>query len=210
MTANVKLVVGLGNPGSRYQETRHNAGVWFVERLARAYEGQFRHHSRFKGDVAEIQIGGTPLRLLRPETFMNESGRAVGPIANFYKVPVEQILVAYDELDLDPGVIKLRRGGGGSHNGIRDVIQAVGRDFLRLRIGIGHPGRKSQVTNYVLGRAKQDEQDEMDDAIDDGVRMMPRLFEEGEERARTWLHSRKSAAKPYKKKPKDGEQASDD
>lgn len=199
MTTNVKLVVGLGNPGSRYQPTRHNAGVWFVERLARVYDGQFRHHSKFNGDVAEIRIGTQPLKLLRPDTFMNDSGRCVGPFAHFYKIPAEEILVAYDELDLAPGVIKLRRGGGGSHNGIRDVIKVVGRDFLRLRIGIGHPGHKSQVTNYVLGRANQADQDEMDNAVEDAVRMMPRLFDEGEERARTWLHSRKAAAKPYKK-----------
>ena len=201
MTANVKLVVGLGNPGSRYQPTRHNAGVWFVEQLAKAYDGQFRHHSKFHGDVAEIVIGTSPLKLLRPDTFMNESGRSVGAFASFYKIPAEQILIAYDELDLDPGVVKLRRGGGGSHNGIRDVIKAIGRDFLRLRLGIGHPGHKSQVTNYVLGRADANDQAEMDDAVEDSVRMMPRLLAEGEERARTWLHSRKSTNKPYKKKP---------
>ena len=209
MTANVKLVVGLGNPGSRYQQTRHNAGVWFVERLARAYDGQFRHQSKFHGDVAEIVVGTSPLKLLRPDTFMNESGRCVGAFANFYKIPAEEILVAYDELDLEPGVIKLRRGGGGSHNGIRDGIKAVGRDFLRLRVGIGHPGRKSQVTNYVLSRADRADQDEMDEAVEDAIRMMPRLFDEGEERARTWLHSRKSTTKPYKKKPPDDRSDSD-
>jgi len=201
MASNVQLVVGLGNPGSQYEQTRHNAGVWFVEALARAYDGQFRHQSKFNGDVAEIMIGTSRLRLLRPDTFMNESGRAVGPIANFYKVPAENILVAYDELDLEPGDIRLRRGGGGSHNGIRDVVKAVGRDFLRIRIGIGHPGVKSQVTNYVLGRANQADQKEMDDAVEDALRMMPRLLQDGEERARTWLHSRKSVAKPHKKKP---------
>ena len=208
MGCSVQLVVGLGNPGSRYEQTRHNAGVWFVERLARAYDGQFRHHSKFNGDVAEIMIGTDRLRLLRPDTFMNESGRSVGPIANFYKVPAEAILVAYDELDLAPGDVRLRRGGGGSHNGIRDVVKAVGRDFLRIRIGIGHPGVKSQVTNYVLGRADAADQAAMDDAVEDALRMMPRLLQDGEERARTWLHSRKNPAKPKPAQTSDGAERS--
>ena len=206
MSAPIDLVVGLGNTGDRYEATRHNAGFWFVDRLAAAYQGQFRAQGRFFAQACEIVIGGHRLRLLKPDTFMNESGRAVAAAANYFKIDPERILVAYDELDLPPGIAKFKEAGGhGGHNGVRDVTKAIGRDFWRLRIGIGHPGQKDRVTGYVLSRAGMNDQREIDEAIDDAVRAMPIFLKEGVEKAKTRLHSRKSQPRPYRKSSGDSE-----
>lgn len=152
------MIVGLGNPGARYVETRHNVGVWFIDELCKKYAVDLRINKNCHGQVGEIPAN--TCRLLIPGTFMNESGRAVGACARYFRYKPQQILVVHDELDLEPGIVRLKNGGGhGGHNGLRDIIQSLGsRDFWRLRIGVGHPGHKSEVTNYVLGRpAKKEE-----------------------------------------------------
>ena len=152
-TKSIQLIVGLGNPGAQYEDTRHNAGFWFVEQLARAYGGSLQPEKKFFGYAARITIGGQDVRLLTPSTFMNRSGQAVNAIATFYKIPPQAILVAHDELDHPPGIGRLKQGGGhGGHNGLRDIISSLGnnKDFCRLRIGIGHPGNSKAVVNYVL------------------------------------------------------------
>ena len=162
----IRLIVGLGNPGPKYDQTRHNAGFWFVDQLASRYGGQFRAESKFSGEVCKIRVAEEEVWLLKPMTFMNRSGLAVRQLSTFYKIPLEEILVAHDELDLDPGVVRLKRGGGhGGHNGLRDLSQKIGKDFWRLRLGIGHPGDKNKVHDYVLHEATRDEQIAIEIAI---------------------------------------------
>jgi len=154
----LKLIVGLGNPGTEYARTRHNAGFQFADELAARHGATFRSEPRHRAELARARIGAQDLWLLKPMNYMNHSGDAVQSIASFYKVPVEQILVAYDELDFPAGVVRLKQGGGAAgHNGMRDVIAQVGDGFWRLRIGIGHPGERSQVLDYVLGRPSAEE-----------------------------------------------------
>ena len=162
MADTLRLIVGLGNPGSEYSHTRHNAGFDFVDLLAEQYRGNWQHDRKFFADISKVQFNGEEILLLKPQTFMNRSGKAVAAVVNFYKIPLDQILVAYDELDLSAGVIRLKSGGGhGGHNGMRDIIACLGnqREFKRLRIGIGHPGHAAQVVNYVLGKAPRSEAD---------------------------------------------------
>ncbi|WP_193161349.1 aminoacyl-tRNA hydrolase [Microbulbifer hainanensis] len=172
----IQLIVGLGNPGPEYDRTRHNAGADFVTELARHCGTQLASDSKYHGLTGRVQIGGRDIRLLIPTTFMNRSGQAVAPLANFFKIPVEAILVAHDELDLPPGTARLKAGGGhGGHNGLRDIISSLGnnRDFMRLRLGIGHPGSAREVVNYVLQRAPRSEQEQLADAIDRAVDALP-------------------------------------
>ena len=160
MADTLRLIVGLGNPGSEYNHTRHNAGFDFIDLLAEQYRGNWQHDKKFFADISKIQLNGQEILLLKPLTFMNRSGKSVAAAANFYKIPLEEILVAYDELDLPPGVARLKSGGGhGGHNGMRDIIACLGnqREFKRLRLGIGHPGHSAQVVNYVLGKAPRSE-----------------------------------------------------
>ncbi|AYO53537.1 aminoacyl-tRNA hydrolase [Acinetobacter wuhouensis] len=162
----LSLIVGLGNPGSEYAQTRHNAGFWFVERLAEQYGINLKTDSKYKGISGRGNIEGQDVRLLLPTTFMNLSGQSVVPFAKFYQIKPEEILIAHDELDMDPGVIRLKTGGGhGGHNGLRDIVPHIGANFHRLRIGIGHPGSKDKVSGHVLGKAPSSEQTLMDDAI---------------------------------------------
>jgi PTH1 family peptidyl-tRNA hydrolase len=190
----LKLIVGLGNPGPEYARTRHNAGFWFVEELARRLGGVFRQESRHQGELARVRIANTEVWLLKPMSFMNNSGGPVQSVANFYKAPVESILVAYDELDFNPGTIKLKQGGGAAgHNGIRDIAPQVGDQFWRLRIGIGHPGDRSAVLNFVLGRPPASEAQLIEDAIVAGLDVVPLLISDGGQKATHWLHSRNAA-----------------
>ena len=150
--SSIRLVVGLGNPGPRYQDTRHNVGAAFVSQLASRYQIPLKAESRFKGVLGRGQIAGVDVRLLNPTTFMNLSGESVGALARFYQIAPEEILVAYDEMAFEPGVVKLKQGGGANgHNGILSVIASLGnaREFHRLRIGVGHPGDKNAVTAYL-------------------------------------------------------------
>jgi PTH1 family peptidyl-tRNA hydrolase len=187
----IELIAGLGNPGSKYEQTRHNAGFWLVEEIARLKGAHFRPESKFSGEVCKVVLEGRDVWLLKPDTFMNRSGLAVQKLASFYKIPVENILVAHDELDLEPGTARLKTGGGhGGHNGLRDIIAHLGKEFHRLRIGIGHPGDRSQVVDYVLHRASQDEQISIDNSIDDALRVLPLLAEGSWEKAVHRLHTK--------------------
>lgn len=161
MSAPIKLIVGLGNPGPEYLMTRHNAGFWFVDALANKFSLTFSHDKKFHSETCRYQKGTIDCWLCKPQTYMNESGLAVQAMASYYKIPMEQVLVVHDEIDLEPGTIRLKKDGGhGGHNGLRDIIQRTGRsDFLRLRIGVGHPGSKDKVVSYVLSRASADEED---------------------------------------------------
>ncbi len=189
----MKLIVGLGNPGSGYQHTRHNAGFCFVEELAAQHGASFHPEKRFHGDVAKIEISGSKVYLLRPATYMNRSGQSVAALSNFYRFDTKDILVAHDELDIDVGKLRLKVGGGhGGHNGLRDIITARGNDagFMRLRIGIGHPGNSKQVVDYVLQRPLAAERDSIDVAIQDAVAIMPMIMDGEFSQAQQKLHSR--------------------
>ncbi|UTA47468.1 aminoacyl-tRNA hydrolase [Simiduia sp. 21SJ11W-1] len=194
MSESVKLIVGLGNPGQEYDRTRHNAGADFVFELAKQHSVTLAADSKLFGLTGRAFINGKDVRLLVPTTFMNRSGQSVGGLASFYKIAASQILVAHDELDLAPGVARLKVGGGhGGHNGLRDIISALANDknFMRLRIGIGHPGQASQVSGYVLKRAPQAEQQLIDDAIYDSLREINSIVSGDLEAAMRSLHTRK-------------------
>ena len=192
MGASYQLLIGLGNPGARYETTRHNAGVWLLERVARRYASGFRSSPRCFGSIADADIAGTRVRLFRPDTFMNHSGRAVAAVAGFYKVPIERILIAHDEIDLPPGTVRLKRGGGhGGHNGLRDVVpQLASAGFSRIRIGVGHPGSKDRVVGYVLDRPPPAERSEIDDAVERVVDEIARIAGGDLEGAMNTLHRR--------------------
>ena len=172
------LIFGLGNPGSRYAETRHNAGFWFLDRLAQTAGVRLRVQSKLNSETARVSLGGHDCILAKPATFMNHSGQAVRAVMDYYKTNAAQLLVAYDELDLQPGVARLKQGGGhGGHNGMRDIFRhTVDHDFLRLRIGIGHPGDRDAVTDYVLSRATTLQERLMRDSISDALDVIPRLL----------------------------------
>lgn len=185
------LVVGLGNPGDRYAQTRHNAGFWLVDELARRYGGSFRSERKFFGELAEIEVGGARCLLLKPMTFMNRSGQSAAAVGRFYKLTPERILVAHDEIDLPPGQVKLKQGGGhGGHNGLRDLIKAGGSaDFWRLRLGVGHPGHKDLVVNYVLDRPRAEEQTLIERTVELSADAFPLLLRGDWARAQQELHS---------------------
>jgi PTH1 family peptidyl-tRNA hydrolase len=167
LSARVDLIVGLGNPGPEYEHTRHNAGFWFVDAVAVAHATPFRKEKKFHGEVARFYAGGHDIWLLKPDTFMNNSGQAVQALAGFYKIDLEHILVAHDDLDLPPGTARLKQGGGhGGHNGLRDIISKMGGSgFQRLRLGIGHPGDKNKVTGHVLKKTSSEDQIGIERAI---------------------------------------------
>nr|WP_272888953.1 aminoacyl-tRNA hydrolase [Stutzerimonas stutzeri] len=189
------MIVGLGNPGPEYDQTRHNAGALFVERLA-AHKGvNLSVDRKYFGLVGKFRHQDGDVRLLIPTTFMNRSGQAVAALAGFFRIPPEAILVAHDELDMPPGVAKLKQGGGhGGHNGLRDIIAKLGNqnNFYRLRLGIGHPGHSSLVTDYVLGRAPQAEREKLDASIDFTFDVLPEILAGDWTRAMQRLHSQKA------------------
>jgi PTH1 family peptidyl-tRNA hydrolase len=188
----IQLVVGLGNPGPEYTKTRHNAGVWFVEELASRYNISLRPEKKYFGLYGKGLIGNEVVHLLIPTTFMNRSGQSVAPLANFFRIPVENILVAHDELDMEPGVCKIKKGRGhGGHNGLRDIISSMAnnKEFYRLRIGIGHPGHRDRVTGHVLGKAPAIDQDKIDQAIDEASRCIDIWQTDDLKKAQNRLHS---------------------
>ncbi len=190
--SNIKLIVGLANPGEKYAQTRHNAGEWYVRELARICGATLVADSKYYGLTARVTLHGKDVRLLIPSTFMNLSGKSVGALANFFRIEAQEILVAHDELDMEPGVAKFKLGGGhGGHNGLKDIIASLGNDkgFYRLRIGIGHPGDRNQVSNYVLGKAPATEQTQIDTVIDEAVRSTEVLFNENMAKAMNRLHA---------------------
>ena len=186
----MRLVVGLGNPGREYEATRHNAGFWFVHRVADTYRAALRMEPRFHGLVARVSDRGRECWLLEPSTFMNASGRSVAALVRFYKIEPQEMMVVHDELDLPPGGVRLKKGGGAAgHNGLKDIIAHLGADFWRLRVGIGHPGDRAQVINYVLEKPRREEDDAIDAAIDRGLDVWPLLLEGNTEAAMLKLHT---------------------
>lgn len=188
----LELIVGLGNPGPQHDSNRHNAGVIFLHHLCKAFGGTLRGESKFFGEFGSIDIGGRTVRLLFPTTFMNRSGKSVAAVCNFYKIDPANMLVAYDEIDFEVGITRFKQGGGhGGHNGIRDIISALGgnRDFYRLRIGVGHPGHKSMVANYVLSDPSRAEADVIMTNIEDAIRVMPKAVNGEWEAAMRLLHT---------------------
>lgn len=192
----IQLIVGLGNPGREYETTRHNAGFWLVEELARRHGGSFRLEPRFRAELARVRIAGREIWLVKPQDFMNRSGQVTATVANFYKVTAPAILVAHDELDLPPGDLRLKCGGGaGGHNGLKDLIAQVGEGFWRLRIGVGHPGSRELVTPYLLGRTGSAEREPLEAAARQGADLVPLLLEQGAEKAMQQLHTRPGTAR---------------
>ena len=191
--AAIQLVAGLGNPGAKYEQTRHNAGFWFVDEVARQANARFKSETRYKSEVARCSIAGSDCRLQKPMDFMNRSGLPVASLAAFYQIPRSSILIVHDDLDLPPGTVKLKRGGGhGGHNGLRDLIPHLGgNDFLRLRIGIGHPGHRDDVVGYVLKNASRDERAVIDQAIDEAVKVLPDIISGDFDKAMKELHTAK-------------------
>jgi PTH1 family peptidyl-tRNA hydrolase len=189
----IRLIVGLGNPGSEYQATRHNAGFWFVERLAERHNQSFKSESRHHGTSCKLKLHGQECRLLKPTTYMNRSGQSVASLANYFRIPPEEILVAHDELDLPPGEVRLKSGGGhAGHNGLRDIMSALGsRDFHRLRIGIDHPNQQAAVVNYVLGRPSQADRTAIEDAIEQAIDTLDDIVCGELQRAMNRLHSKR-------------------
>lgn len=185
------LIAGLGNPGPQYEHTRHNVGFWWLDQLAHDHAVSFSAESKFHGQLARCQIGQDTLFLLKPLVFMNRSGQSVAALAQFYKIPPEHILVIHDELDLPVGTAKLKKSGGhGGHNGLRDIISRLGsKDFLRCRLGIDHPGHSSLVSNYVLNKPSQTDRQQIMDAIDNALRVLPDVVSGDLEKAMHWLHS---------------------
>lgn len=187
----IRLVVGLGNPEDKYLSTRHNVGFWLVDQLAEKYGVMLKPESRFQSLLGSGPIANHKVWLQKPLTYMNHSGRAVATLMNYYKIPAEQVVVAHDDLDLPAGTVKIKQGGGhGGHNGLRDIIACAGsRDFVRLRIGIGHPGHKSQVLNWVLSKPASDDRIAIEHAIERAVAVMPLLLAGQLSDATTRLHS---------------------
>jgi PTH1 family peptidyl-tRNA hydrolase len=187
----LRVIVGLGNPGPEHLSTRHNAGFWFVDLLARRHGGEFRDYRKYSGETARITVAERDLILLKPTTYMNRSGLSIRQLSDFFKVAADDILVAHDELDLPVGTVRLKHGGGhGGHNGLRDTIAHIGDAFWRLRLGVGHPGNKAEVIDYVLSRAPRAEEDSILEAVTTAADTLPLLLEQGAERAMTKLHSR--------------------
>ncbi len=188
----VELIAGLGNPGERYDQTRHNAGFWLLDALARRLGVGFIAESRFHGGTAAVEIDGRRVRLIKPATFMNRSGQAIGALARYFRIAPENVLVVHDEIDLPPGVARLKRGGGhGGHNGLRDILAAFGGDagFLRLRIGVGHPGTAREVVDYVLKTPPAAERALIDDAIGRSLEVLGQAVAGETEKAMHRLHS---------------------
>lgn len=192
MSSGIQLIVGLGNPGADYENTRHNAGAWFVSELAQNHRATLRPATKFHGLHSTAHILGHDVHLLIPMTFMNLSGQAVGALANFYKIPPEAILIAHDEIDLPVGDIRLKLDGGhGGHNGLRDIIRHLNSNkFYRLRIGVGHPGVSHEVTNYVLKPPKKSEREEIDAALQKAQHCLPDILDGRFSKAMQELHTR--------------------
>jgi PTH1 family peptidyl-tRNA hydrolase len=186
------MVVGLGNPGREYEATRHNAGFWWVENLADAQRVSLRAESRYHGRVGKLAAGDHDCFLLLPQTYMNDSGRSVAALASFYKIAPADILVVHDELDLPPGAARLKKGGGvAGHNGLKDISRHLGPDFWRLRLGIGHPGDRAQVANYVLHPPRQEETKLISDAVERSLELWPLIATGQMEKAMHRLHTEK-------------------
>lgn len=189
----LKLIVGLGNPGPQYRYNRHNVGAWFLSRVAADNHGELRSESKFFGETGRITLAGQDVRLLFPTTFMNRSGQSVSAFCKYFDIAPANMLVAYDEIDFDVGTTRFKLGGGhGGHNGMRDIISALGgeKEFYRLRIGVGHPGNKAQVANYVLSDPSKAEADAILADIDQAIRCLPHAIKGEWQTAMHELHTK--------------------
>lgn len=190
MATPIRALVGLGNPGTEHARQRHNAGFWLVDMLSESVGEPFRQQKKFKGEVARPNMAGTPLWMLKPVTYMNRSGEAVQPFAAFHKYAPADLLIAHDDMDLPPGTIRLKQGGGhGGHNGLRDIHRVLGEDYARLRIGIGHPGHKDAVLGYVLGSPSKADAQAINDGLDRAQRGLELMMREGWDKAVQYLHT---------------------
>ena len=191
MSSRIQLIVGLGNPGQQYEKTRHNAGFWFIDAIARRHGINLKSENKFHGEVGKGRIDGEEVWLLKPMTFMNKSGQGIAALARFYKIDAESILIAHDELDLAPGTVRLKKGGGhGGHNGLRDTVAQLGsKEFQRLRLGIGHPGHASQVSGYVLGKAPAIDYALTEGAIDKALDSLSLIVSGDLQKAMNTLHT---------------------
>ena len=193
MSKAIRIIAGLGNPEAKYERTLHNAGFWFVDALARKHGGSFRHDKKFDAETCRISLHGEDVWLVKPQSYMNHSGQPIRGLLDYYRLGPSELLVAHDEIDLPPGTVRLKKGGGhGGHNGIRDVIRHCGADFLRLRIGVGHPGEKDKVTGYVLKRASSDVEALVERNVDDAIAVLPVLLDDGLNAAMKKLHTKKA------------------
>jgi PTH1 family peptidyl-tRNA hydrolase len=187
----LSIIAGLGNPEQKHERTLHNAGFWFVDALAAKYGGQFRYEKKFDVEYCRINLHGEDVWLVKPQSYMNLSGGPVRAVMDYYRLRAEHLLVAHDEIDLPPGTVRLKRGGGhGGHNGIRDIKKHCDGDFMRLRLGVGHPGDKSLVTNYVLKRGPADVESGVEKAIVEALDVMPTLVDDGLSAAMKKLHTK--------------------
>jgi len=186
----LQLIVGLGNPGSQYKLTRHNAGFWFVDELARHFNVDFKFETKFKAEICKANLSGQTIWLVKPQTFMNLSGDAAQKIAHFYKIPTTSILIVHDELDLPVGTARYKSGGGhGGHNGLRDLSQKLGKEFWRLRLGVGHPGDKRKVHDYVLNKPSSDDGVAISQSIEQSLATIEMAINGETEKAMNQLHS---------------------
>jgi len=191
MAAHLTIIAGLGNPEERYERTLHNAGFWFVDELARRDNVSFKYEKRFDANICKIKIAGNDVWLIKPQSYMNLSGGPVRAMLDYYRLSADQLLVAHDEIDLPPGDVRLKLGGGhGGHNGLRDLIQHCGKDFMRLRIGVGHPGHKDQVTGHVLKKASSEVESAMLRNVDEAADVIALLAEDGLNAAMKKLHTK--------------------
>jgi peptidyl-tRNA hydrolase, PTH1 family len=189
-SSKIQAIVGLGNPGEQYERTRHNVGFWLIDQLAAAAGVGLKAESKVMGSACQIGLQGESVRLLKPSTYMNESGQSLRKFIDFYKLSIDQVLVCHDELDLPPGIVRFKQGGGhGGHNGLRSIMSHCGQEFLRLRIGIGHPGHKDAVHGYVLHRAGKADEADISEALNYAERSIATLVAAGLERASTELHT---------------------
>lgn len=203
--AQIKLIVGLGNPGAEYANTRHNAGFWWIDALAAEARVSLRFESKFHGMLAKARLHGNDVWLLQPQTFMNRSGLSVVSLAQFYRILPDEILVVHDELDIPAGQIKLKQGGGnGGHNGLKDIQSHLTTPaFWRLRVGIGHPGVKSEVASFVLKPPRKEEQDLIDECLNRASIVLPKIMAGDMAAAIHHLHANEAKQRPNKPKPSD-------
>lgn len=191
MSDTLSVIAGLGNPGDRHAQDLHNAGFWCVDELARRAGAVLKYEKRFDAEIGKMSLHGADVWLVKPQSYMNLSGRSVRAVLDYYRAEVESLLVIHDEIDLPPGTVRLKEGGGhGGHNGVRDVIQHCGRDFLRLRVGVGHPGEKEKVTGHVLRKARGEVDQILQRSVDEAADIVPILIDRGLNEAMKELHTR--------------------
>ncbi len=193
MKNRLRMIAGLGNPEDKHERTLHNAGFWFVDELARRYGGSFRYEKKFDAELARIRLKSEDVWLVKPQSYMNLSGGPVRAVLDYYRIAPTDLLVAHDEIDLPPGTVKLKVAGGhGGHNGIRDIIKHCGAEFVRLRLGVGHPGEKSKVSGYVLKKGSADVEAAVERNIDDAAKAVEVWQDDGLSAAMKKLHTNKA------------------